>query len=83
MEGIDRAEVDEAIVKTFDELKRAVDTYSRGSVELQSSALRALTLLREQVVADERGQIRITETKIWRDVHTHSLALPARAGAGS
>ncbi|MGO2004585.1 hypothetical protein ACTXOR_08230 [Arthrobacter rhombi] len=57
MDGIDRIEVDEVIVKTFGELKKAVDNYSKGSVELHSSALRALTLLREQVVADERGQI--------------------------
>lgn len=55
MEGIDRVEVDEVIVKTFGELKKAIDTYSKGSVELHSSALRALTLLREQVVSDERG----------------------------
>lgn len=57
MEGIDRVEVDEAIVKTFGELKKAVDTYSKGSVELYSSALRALTLLRQEVAADERGEI--------------------------
>jgi len=57
MEGIDSVEVDELIVKTFGELKRAVDTYSKGSVELYSSALQALTLLRQQVVADERGDV--------------------------
>lgn len=57
MEGLDRAEVDELIVKTFGELKGAVGTYSKGSVELYSSALRALTLLRQEVVADERGDV--------------------------
>lgn len=55
MEGIDRAEVDGLIVKAFGELRRAVDSYSKGSIELYSSALRSLVLLRQQVVADERG----------------------------
>lgn len=57
MEGIDRVEVDEAIVKTFGELKRALDTYSKSSVELYGSALRSLIALRQQVSADERGEI--------------------------
>lgn len=55
MENINRAEVDELIGKTFGELKRAVDIYSKGSGELYSSALSSLVLLRQQVVADERG----------------------------
>lgn len=55
MDGIERAEVDELIVKTFGELKKAVNNYSKGSIELYSSTLRALVPLREQVVKDEQG----------------------------
>ena len=55
MNGIERAEVDELIVKTFGELKKAVNNYSKGSIELYSSTLRALVPLREQVVKDEQG----------------------------
>lgn len=54
MEGISKAEVDEVIVKTFLELKHAVDTYSKGSVEIYSSALLPLTMLRREIAADER-----------------------------
>ncbi|XAS74909.1 hypothetical protein V3G39_09505 [Dermatophilaceae bacterium Sec6.4] len=54
MEGIDKAEVDEVIVKAFLELKRAIDTHSKASVELYSSALLPLTMLRREIVADER-----------------------------
>lgn len=54
MKDLDRAEVDELIVTTFRELKKAVNNYSKGSIELYSSTLRALVPLREQVAKDEQ-----------------------------
>jgi hypothetical protein len=53
MEDLDKAEVDALIATTFRELKKAVNNYSKGSIELYSSTLRALVPLRELVVKDE------------------------------
>jgi len=43
--GIDRATLDEALAKTFKELRTAINTHSEKSIELYSHALRALVKL--------------------------------------
>lgn len=53
MNGIDKSALDEVVVKTFKELKTAIDTHSEKSIEMYSHALRALVQLRRQV-ADEQ-----------------------------
>ncbi|MCG3043477.1 hypothetical protein ACLIYM_21395 [Streptomyces fenghuangensis] len=55
MNGIDRAELDETIAKTFKEVRTAIDTHSEKSLQMYSNALRALVELRQQVVSEERA----------------------------
>ncbi|MDK1473107.1 hypothetical protein QNO07_06675 [Streptomyces sp. 549] len=55
MNGIDKKDLDEVIVKTYNEVKTAVTTHSEKSIQMYSHALRALVELRAAVDADERA----------------------------
>ncbi len=55
MNGIDKSDLDEAIAKTFKEVKTAVNTHSEKSIQMYSHALRALVELRQQILAEERA----------------------------
>ena len=52
MNGIDDAQLDEAIATCFTELKKAIDSYSAKSIELYSQALEALVQLRRHLTVD-------------------------------
>ncbi|MGE9695480.1 MULTISPECIES: hypothetical protein [unclassified Streptomyces] len=53
MNGIDKKDLDEVIVKTYNEVKTAVSTHSEKSIHMYSEALRSLLELRRQVVQAE------------------------------
>ncbi|MCX4692721.1 hypothetical protein [Streptomyces sp. NBC_01408] len=49
MNGIDLNELDEAIAKTFGEVRTAVNAHNEKSLHMYSAALRALVELRREV----------------------------------
>ncbi|WP_179166552.1 hypothetical protein [Streptomyces sp. CB03238] len=54
MNGIDKNDLDEVIAKTFNEVKTAVNSHSEKSIQMYSTALRALVELRQQILSEER-----------------------------